>query len=190
MSMSKQLKATGEEAWKNNVEKVNAELFIFTYGSLVVQLVKDFEDYSAVNKQLDKMGYNIGVRLIDDVLARTGIEKCGDFHTTAEVISKVGFRVFLNIAPNVSGWSADSKEFSLILDDNPLNDFCELPPKAVQDGLWYSNVLCGVIRGALEMMQMQTEVWFVKDVLRGDDVSEIRVKLVRVLDEEVPVADE
>ncbi|KAJ1892835.1 hypothetical protein LPJ66_006110, partial [Kickxella alabastrina] len=172
--MAKQYKTIGEEAWKNNVEKVNAELFIFTYGSLVVQLVKDYEDYGAVNKQLDKMGYNIGVRLIDDILARTSIDRCADLQTTAEVISKVGFRVFLNISPVVSGWSADTKEFSLLLEDNPLNDFCELPPRAIKDGLWYSNVLCGVIRGALEMMQMQVEVWFVRDVLRGDDVSEIR----------------
>ncbi|KAJ2557619.1 nuclear protein localization protein 4 [Coemansia sp. RSA 1933] len=189
-TMAKQYKTIGEETWKNNVEKVNAELFIFTYGSLVVQLVNDYEDYGAVNKQLDKMGYNIGMRLIDDILARTGLEKCADFHTTAEVISKVGFKVFLNIAPSVQSWSSDGKEFSIILDDNPLNDFCELPPKAVQDGLWYSNVLCGVIRGALEMMQMQTEVFFVRDALHGADVSEIRVKLVRILDEEVPANDE
>jgi len=26
-----------------------------TYGALVVQLIKDYEDYSEVNKQLDKM---------------------------------------------------------------------------------------------------------------------------------------
>ncbi|KAJ1938407.1 hypothetical protein EC988_007602, partial [Linderina pennispora] len=168
----------------------NAELFIFTYGSLVVQLVKDYEDYQAVNKQLDKLGYNIGVRLIDDVLSRTSLDKCKDMRETAEVISKVGFRMFLNIAPSVSAWSTDSKEFSLILDDNPLNDFCELPPRAVQDGLWYSNVLCGVIRGALEMVGLQVKVEFVRDVLRGDDVSEIRVRLEKMLDEEVPVGDD
>ncbi|KAJ1961175.1 hypothetical protein GGI12_003390 [Dipsacomyces acuminosporus] len=188
--MAKQYKTIGEEAWRNSVDKVNAELFIFTYGSLVVQLVKDYEDYGAVNKQLDKMGYNIGIRLIDDLLARTGLERCPDLHATAEVISKVGFKMFLNIVPTVTSWSADSKEFSLILDDNPLNDFCELPPKAIQDGLWYSNVLCGVIRGAMEMMQMQADVSFVRDVLRGDDTSEIRVKLEKLLDEEVPAGDD
>lgn len=33
----------------------NAELFSLTYGALVVQLIKDYEDYEEVNKQLDKM---------------------------------------------------------------------------------------------------------------------------------------
>ena len=33
----------------------NAELFTLTYGALVVQLIKDYEDYDEVNRQLDKM---------------------------------------------------------------------------------------------------------------------------------------
>ncbi len=39
------------------------ELFAMTYGALVVQLIQDYEDYAEVNKQLEKMGYNIGTRL-------------------------------------------------------------------------------------------------------------------------------
>lgn len=33
----------------------NCELFSLTYGALVVQLVKDYENYAQVNKQLEKM---------------------------------------------------------------------------------------------------------------------------------------
>lgn len=36
-------------------EQINAELFTLTYGALVVQLIKDYEDYDEANKQLDKM---------------------------------------------------------------------------------------------------------------------------------------
>ena len=45
----------GEEIWKNRIDKVNAELFVMTYGSLVAQLVKDLPTYEDVNKQLDTM---------------------------------------------------------------------------------------------------------------------------------------
>jgi len=34
-------------------------------------------------------GYNIGVRLIEDFLARSGTGRCNDFRETADVIAKV-----------------------------------------------------------------------------------------------------
>lgn len=64
-----------------------------TYGALVVQLIQDYEDYAEVNKQLEKMGYNIGTRLIEDFLARSNLGRCADFRETGEVVSKV--RLFL-----------------------------------------------------------------------------------------------
>lgn len=60
-----------------------------TYGALVVQLIQDYEDYAEVNKQLEKMGYNIGTRLIEDFLARSNLGRCTDFRETGEVIAKV-----------------------------------------------------------------------------------------------------
>jgi trafficking protein particle complex subunit 3 len=60
-----------------------------TYGALVVQLIQDYEDYAEVNKQLEKMGYNIGTRLIEDFLARSNIGRCTDFKETGEVAAKV-----------------------------------------------------------------------------------------------------
>jgi hypothetical protein len=42
--------------------------------------------------------------------------------------------------------------FTLTLDENPLTEFVELPEEAIESGLWFSNVLCGVLRGALEMV--------------------------------------
>jgi hypothetical protein len=39
-------------------------------------------------------------------------------------------------------------EYGLIFNENPLNDYVELPDK--YKDLWYSNLICGIIKGALE----------------------------------------
>lgn len=159
---------------RTRVDKVNAELVTLTYGTIVSQLCSDYDsDYVEVNKQLDKMGYNIGMRLIEDFLAKSNTSRCANFRETAEMISKVmpallqilleprlipflqvGFKIFLNITPTITNWTSDSKQFSMIFEENPLADFVELPDDGrAQDELWFSNILCGVLRGALEMVR-------------------------------------
>ncbi|KAA8915705.1 hypothetical protein TRICI_002148 [Trichomonascus ciferrii] len=190
--MSKAARAVGEDIWKNKVDKVNAELLTLSYGSIVAQLCKDFEgDYVKVNKQLEKMGYNIGLRLIEDFLARSGSGRCTNFRDTAEVIAKVGFKMFLNITPTIDNWTNDNKQFSLIFDENPLAEFVELPDDGrAQRELWYSNILAGVLRGALEMVQLEVETEFVSDVLQGGDTTELRVKLIKILEDEIPAGED
>lgn len=139
------------------------------------------------------MGYNIGIRLIEEFLAKTGAQRCQSFKETAEMISKVGFKIFLNIIPIIENWSNDGKSFSLILVDNPLSEFVELPLSndyKIEKELWYSQILCGVLRGCLQMVQLDVDVYFLKDVLRGDDKTEIRLKLNKILKDEVPAGED
>ena len=64
--------------------------------------------------------------------------------------------MFLGVEPSVTNWSSDQKEFSLVLDHNPLVDMVELPE--THRDLWFSNILCGVIRGSLEMVGVRVPV--------------------------------
>jgi trafficking protein particle complex subunit 3 len=137
--------------------------------------------------------------------------------------AQIGFKIFLNITPTIVNWTSDSKQFSLLFDENPLADFVELPDDGrAQDELWFSNILCGILRGALEMVrqtnlsqpsasdcqrsnviylfaeikadlpqvQMQIEAHFVSDVLKGNDTTEMRVTLLRYIEDEMPPDDE
>uniref|UniRef100_A0A7S3AQI4 Trafficking protein particle complex subunit n=1 Tax=Haptolina ericina TaxID=156174 RepID=A0A7S3AQI4_9EUKA len=136
------LRKTGEAAF-SKVEKINSELFSLTYGAIVTQLLKDYEEVDATNEQLEKMGYNIGIRLVDEFLAKAQITACQHFSETAEVIAKVGFKMFLGVSAEVV--NSSEREFSLQMSDNPLAEFVELPEQYNQ--LAYSNMLCGVLRG-------------------------------------------
>ncbi|KAG7275471.1 hypothetical protein CRUP_022723 [Coryphaenoides rupestris] len=149
----------------------NSELFTLTYGALVTQLCKDYENDEEVNKQLDKI-----------------VGRCQDFRETADVIAKVAFKMYLGVTPSVTNWSPAGDEFSLILESNPLVDFVELPDN--HNTLIYSNLLCGVLRGALEMVQMAVDVRFAQDTLRGDNVTEIRMKFIKRIEENLPAGDE
>lgn len=189
-TQSKSLKAIGEDTWKNKTEKVNAELFTLTYGAIVSQLCADYNrDFQKVNNQLFGMGYSIGVRLIEDFLARTALPRCENMVKTSEMMSKCAFKIFLNMTPQVTNWSSERDAFSLILDENPLSDFVELPMDAMKQ-LWYSNILSGVLKGALEMVQLDCDVWFVSDVLKGDPQTELRIKLNKVLKDEIPIGED
>ncbi|CAM4759377.1 unnamed protein product [Rotaria magnacalcarata] len=157
---------------KQNLDtrRVTQELFTLTYGAFVAQILHDYEHVDEVNKQLDKIGYNIGVRLIDDFLARNPtVGRC--------------------IAPSITNWSPAGDEFSLLLDGNPLTEFVELPEGPGQK-LSYNQIICGAIRGALEMVQLEVECRFVQDQLKGDNTTELRVKFLKKLVDALPVGED
>ena len=192
--------ATGNALW-NRVPKANAELFALTYGALVTEVLRDYgDDIGAVNEQLDKMGHSMGVRCVDEYLAKlsTAAPPCSNFMDTAEVLAKSAFKMFLGITADVvvhndtiqedasehagaGGPGTSSPAYSLILTDNPLAIFVELPdaylepPNDMTGGsskpqLEYNSLYCGLIRGALEMLNMRVDCTFVRSTLRGDDV--------------------
>eukprot|EP01121_Diplochlamys_sp_Union-15-3_P017757 TRINITY_DN6320_c0_g1_i1.p1 TRINITY_DN6320_c0_g1~~TRINITY_DN6320_c0_g1_i1.p1 ORF type:complete len:209 (+),score=40.69 TRINITY_DN6320_c0_g1_i1:64-627(+) len=181
-----QLQKIADTCW-SKAQKISAELFTLTYGAIVWQMIKDNENLDDVNSQLEKMGYNMGLRLIDEFLSRSGLGRCRDFKETADVVAKVAFKMFLG--SNVTVKDSTEKEFTLVLEDNPLTDFCELPEQ-YKKTLHYCNILCGVIRGALEMVQLRVECQLVKCILRGDEATEIKVVFKELLKDEIPTGDD
>lgn len=59
-----------------------------------------------------------------------------------------GFVVYFGVQPQIANWSEDGCEFSVILNDNPLADFVEVP--AEHKGLLFSSLVAGALKGALE----------------------------------------
>ncbi|KAJ9505575.1 hypothetical protein QJQ45_008517 [Haematococcus lacustris] len=166
----------------------SSEIFTLMYGSIVRQLIADLEDLDEVNKQLEKMGYNIGIRLVDEFLAKARISRCNNFKETMEVIGKQAFFMFLGIQASVTNWSPDGMECTLMFTDNPLTEFVELPESMKE--LRYVNMLCGVLRGALEMVSMDVDVAVVGDMLKGQEAHQLRVRLREHRDERFPYKED
>ena len=169
----------------------NAELFTLTYGAIVRQVLHDYEDcVPEANAKLDAMGHSIGCRLVEDFLAKTDSgrgARCEAFRDAAETVAKVGLRMFLGIGAECERWNEAETRCAIVLESNPLARFAELPPR--YRDLSYCQLLCGVIRGALEMIGMRTTCAFGKDALRGDDGFELDLELVEKIAEEYPFDD-
>jgi len=173
------LSRTGDQLY-SQMEKINSELLAMTYGAIVTQIIKDYKDIKVVNAELDKMGYNIGIRLIDEFLCRSSVS-CSNFRETCHVIAKIGLKMFLGISGEVVKWRGDGRQCSIVFKSNPLLDFVELPQQLA--GLEYCALICGCIRGALQQIQLQVEVEWVRDELKGSAESEIRLTLKEILQE-------
>lgn len=177
--------STGESAAKlgqaafDASNKINAEFLAISYGALVRQMVQDLpqeDDITSVNQQLEQSGYRIGARLIEEYSVRSGAPPCHTFALAAESVALTGLKMFLNINAEVAPVKDSADTFSITFTENPLTLFVELPPGPIREKLWYSNVLCGVIGGALSLVGFHTEVQYVRDKLRGDTRDEITLR--------------
>lgn len=168
----------GETAFEAG-DKVSAEFFAISYGALVQQLVADVpqeDDVESVNQQLEAIGHRIGARLIEEYSVRNDAPPCRTFAQAADGVALTGLRMFLNIVAEVAPVKDSADTFSITFHDNPLALFVELPDGPLKERLWYSNILCGVIGGALSLVGFQTEVRFARDQLRGDAKNEITIR--------------
>eukprot|EP00834_Sanchytrium_tribonematis_P002119 NODE_59_length_28102_cov_0.971110.p16 type:complete len:202 gc:universal NODE_59_length_28102_cov_0.971110:11188-10583(-) len=196
------------EDGSRKMEKINSDLFVLTYGAFVVQLLQDHQSFKKVNIELKNIGRQIGNRLVEDFFARANIPKCSTFEECMAVICEVAFKMFLNLSPKYKMTS--ETEAIITLTENPLAEYAVLPKSANEylrsskihayedvwytsnddEQLFYSNAICGVIEGALEMVQVQVSADFIADTLLGHQTTEIKISLKKILDDEMPLDDE
>ncbi|EYC32257.1 hypothetical protein Y032_0003g1480 [Ancylostoma ceylanicum] len=204
--------------------KMSAELFSLTYGALVTEMLRDYEDPKQVNMRLDKIGFNMGTRLADDFLAKNAhVPKCTDCRQIADVLSKNAIPTYLGnfnhdchsrgmgapqhprgageatlnisisfpasrgccgVPATVSNWGGGDREFSLIIENNPLTELVEVP--ASLSTLNYSQIIAGAIRGGLEALHFKVY----SSVIENPTNTEIKVKFDQILRDNLPAGED
>ena len=169
--------------------KANAELFALTYGALVAELVRDLEQTDKIQAELDRMGHSMGIRCIEEVLAKASDLRVQSFADTKNVV-KVAFRMFWGLTvdipytPDADTSSAAASTYTIRFSDNPLTIFVELPDD--RQNLEYSQLFAGMLRGMLEMLQFDCDCKVVSSPLspgNNNNTTEISVTLRQVLQE-------
>ena len=196
----------GTILWQKQ-SKCNAEFFALTYGALVAELLRDIEDPAAITNELDRMGHSIGVRCIEEVLAKVSsvsqqlqpsVAMYKTFPDTSDLI-QTAFRMFMGVPTEAKAISDTS--YTIAFTDNPLSIFVELPPSmtttttttapldattsVTKPTLEYSQLLVGMIRGMLEMLQYDVSCRFMNATMSGggknETTNEILVELKQIL---------
>jgi hypothetical protein len=158
---------------------IRNELLSLTYGSIVRQAIEDNEgDIETANKQIETIGFNMGQRMIDEFLAKSECEPCKNFKEVAEKVC-LGFKMFLGVDCKMN--VKNEQEYSYIFAENPLDENVTLSDD--HENLDYSNIICGMIRGALSAVNLRVKCYFVNDRLQkekkgqGNSSSPYEIKL-------------
>lgn len=98
---------------------ISPELLALTYGAFISQIVKDYEDVTEINKQIELLGYecrggvssryNMGLRLIEDYLSKTHTRGIKSFQTTCENIATKALPMYTGVTASVESWNGDEQ---------------------------------------------------------------------------------
>ena len=182
--MSKRAKGTDAIFLERKQNRV--ELLTFMYGSLLVRLTKDIKDINELNTKIESIGYEMGKRLVDDLI--DDFPRGQDLSDQNKLIEKLINQIaqyYLGIMGNYN--QVSDKEFHLFFQENPISFYVELPESL--SNLCYSNIICGIIRGALEISGFEVKCEFVKDKMKGDEINDLKITLVKII-QEIFVDDE
>lgn len=98
---------------------ISAELLSLTYGAFISQIVKDYEDVTEINKQIDLLGfgslnrvsgrYNMGLRLVEDYLSKTHTRGIKSFQATCQDVASKAFPMYTGVEASVENWNSDEQ---------------------------------------------------------------------------------
>ncbi len=161
-------------------KKNRVELLTFMYGSLLVRLTKDIKDIDELNKKIESIGYEMGKRLVDDLIDdfQLGLDVSDQNKLMERLINQLT-EYYLGIIGTYN--QVSEKEYHLIFPENPISFYVELPESL--SNLCYSNIICGILRGMLEISGFEVQCEFVKDKMKGDEVNDLKITLVKYIEE-------
>jgi hypothetical protein len=135
------------------------DLINLVYGCIVKETLAECKDnLEECNKRLEQIGFDIGMRLIDEFLIKTESESCKTFKDVMEKIA-LAFKLYLGIETRLL--QRNDAEFSITMFDNPFDENVFLPNELKI--LNYSIIICGLIKGALECLNYRVKCYFVYD---------------------------
>ena len=161
-------------------KQIKVELLTFMYGTLLVRLTKDIKDINELNKKIELIGYDIGKRLVDDLIddLQKGFDPSDQNKLMEKLICQLA-QYYLGIIGNYN--QVGENEFHLKFNQNPISLYVELPEYL--EGLCYSNIICGIMRGMLEITGFEVKCELIKDKMKGDDINDIKISLVKYIEE-------
>ena len=173
-------KRKGVDAIFMEKKQNKVELLTFMYGSLLVRLTKDIKDINELNKKIESIGYEMGKRLVDDLIDdfQRGLDVSDQNKLMEKLINQLA-QYYLGIIGTYN--QVSEKEYHLIFPENPISFYVELPESLNE--LCYSNIICGMFRGMLEISGFEIKAEFVKDRMKGDDVNDLKITLVKYIEE-------
>ena len=156
------------------------EFSALVYGSFVASLLEITEDVEEVNKKLDEIGYNIGLRLAHDFGRDSSLER---IDTPEKVIKDVlvrkwvvlsGSKVPVNVAKD-----GDNK-YILTFAPSVFTQNVQIPE--LYKGVQFTGMLPGALRGIFEIFHWKVNT----KLLEADEKIGTKVEVEVV--EEIPIA--
>ena len=161
-------------------KQIKVDLLTFMYGSLLVRLTKDIKDINELNKKIELIGYDIGKRLVDDLI--DDFQRNLDMSDQNKLMEKLICQLTQYYLGIIGKYNQTSeKEFHLVFPENPISSYVELPESL--EGLCYPNIICGILRGMMEISGFEIQCEFVKDKMKGDDINDLKITLVKLIEE-------